>query len=360
MQTQNVRRIALAPVFVAGLIFGPARAFGTALPALPPGDGGLLLMHWNNIGIGTAPLCITWIGATNCVGSTSSIGVISISPLFELLSPAGTIKDIGAAVPLIDFVTVMGGRLVSGALVYFDLVSVPTNGSVTAGNCGSNLPLNTCTPALSPFTYSEDITGNQVTISSAALMNGYTGTSASGSTPYMARFSTNLSGTIIGSGACNGLVVNITNVLSCEAAGGKVGGAWSGVAAPQPPPAAVVPFSSMTASLQFFPLFGFLQLRANFTLGSPAAVFDPVNQPVTLQIGSFSVTIPPGSFQPADSQSWYFIGTINGVQLWVTISSLGNQQYSLSATASPVTGLTSPATVKITVGLNSGSIQVAF
>jgi hypothetical protein len=234
------RIVTLPAVLFAGMAFGPGSAFGTALPIV--GDGGILTISdaaGVPFGITSAPVfCINWGGDPTCAGATHTMTVSGASVLFSFPT-TGTVQDVSTTVPAIDFVDVTGGATVGGATIHFDLTSIPTNGPVNVGNCSSNAPMNTCTPASSPFTYLEDITGRQVTISFATLMNAYTGTSASGVTPYMARYSTNLSGTINGAGACSGVVVNITNILSCEAAGGTLVATWSATAAPATAPSVI-------------------------------------------------------------------------------------------------------------------------
>jgi YVTN family beta-propeller protein len=55
-------------------------------------------------------------------------------------------------------------------------------------------------------------------------------------------------------------------------------------------------------------------LHSSFTLSSTASI-DPVTEPVTLQIGTFITTIPPGSFTKQLEGSFTFAGVIGGVTL---------------------------------------------
>ena len=58
-------------------------------------------------------------------------------------------------------------------------------------------------------------------------------------------------------------------------------------------------------------------LKSSFTLGSTSNGINPLAQPVSFQIGTLAVTIPPGSFTGTVTSSafgpFFFTGTINGV-----------------------------------------------
>jgi hypothetical protein len=160
------------------------------------------------------------------------MGVSGGSSIFS--SPStGTIKD--SPYPATVFMTVTGAGPEAGNTIIFDLTQLVTNTGATVGNCASNAALNSCTPASSPFTFSMDITGTQLTIQFTALLNAYTGTSATGTTAYRAVFSTTQSGNVFGAGPCAGVPANITSLLACEAAGRTVRPTWSATAAPAPP-----------------------------------------------------------------------------------------------------------------------------
>jgi hypothetical protein len=109
-----------------------------------------------------------------------------------------------------------------------------------------------------------------------------------------------------------------------------------------------VPKLELTAS-------GF-QLNGSFTLGQNSNGINPVTETVTLQIGTFSVTIPPCSFQNPHG-TFAFQGTINGVSLQVQIVPLANDNFTFKAQGSGVdlTGLTNPVTVVLAIGINSGT-----
>jgi Beta-propeller repeat len=124
----------------------------------------------------------------------------------------------------------------------------------------------------------------------------------------------------------------------------------------------VVLFSSFSAKLGIFagPPASFA-LNSTFTLGSGGTI-NPLTDPITLQVGTYSVTIPPGSFSQLQNGSkaggYVFSGTINGVALGVQIVPLGGLTYQFKATGQPVnfTCSANPVTVAITIGNNAGSI----
>jgi hypothetical protein len=94
-----------------------------------------------------------------------------------------------------------------------------------------------------------------------------------------------------------------------------------------------------------------------FTLGAISNGINPLTQNLALQIGTFSVTIPPGSFNQIALRIFVFHGFINGVDLSVQIVALGNNIFALAAESKGVnlTGLTNPVTVVLTIGNDTGS-----
>jgi hypothetical protein len=117
----------------------------------------------------------------------------------------------------------------------------------------------------------------------------------------------------------------------------------------------LVPFASSSAKLEISAR-GF-DLNESFTLGANTNGINPVTEKVTLQIGSFSVTIPAGSFKQIPHGKFAFEGVINGVSLEVQIVPLGNNIFTFKAEGRGVdlTGLTNPVTVVLTIGIDSGS-----
>jgi hypothetical protein len=101
------------------------------------------------------------------------------------------------------------------------------------------------------------------------------------------------------------------------------------------------------------------QLFSNFTLGQGSNGINPPAEPVTLQVGTFTTTIPPGSFKAVGS-SFYFAGMINGVQLEVRIAPTEPKQYAFASAAlnASLSGTVNPVPVTLTIGNNTGSVSV--
>jgi 6-phosphogluconolactonase (cycloisomerase 2 family) len=118
------------------------------------------------------------------------------------------------------------------------------------------------------------------------------------------------------------------------------------------------PFASSSAKLEISarPPSSF-DLNESFTLGKNSNGINPVTENVTLKIGSFSVTIPAGSFTKNPNGRFAFQGAINGVSLQVQIVPLGNNSFTFKAegAGANLTGLTNPVTVVLTIGNDSGS-----
>jgi hypothetical protein len=124
------------------------------------------------------------------------------------------------------------------------------------------------------------------------------------------------------------------------------------------------PFASFTAELGIFTQkpYGYA-LIAEFTPGASSTGLNPATEAVTLQIASYMVTIPAGSFKQVGMgtrASYSYEGTINGVTTGVVITPLGGHRYGFAAAGSPVnlTGSTNPVTVMLTIGNNGGTTAV--
>ncbi len=100
-----------------------------------------------------------------------------------------------------------------------------------------------------------------------------------------------------------------------------------------------------------------------FTPGPSSTGIHPASEAVTLQIGSYTVTIPAGSFHKVGSGAnapYAYEGTINGVKTGAVITPLSGGRYDFAAAGSPVnlTGAANPVTVTLTIGNDSGTAQV--
>jgi probable HAF family extracellular repeat protein len=126
-------------------------------------------------------------------------------------------------------------------------------------------------------------------------------------------------------------------------------------------PPAMASFSAFSAKLNIYftpNQYGFAFL-SNFTLGSTSNGINPVTETVILQIGTFTITIPPGSFQEPSPGDWTFVGVINGVTLEAVIRLTAPNQYIFGVTAQKVNliGTQTPVTVTLTIGDDSGTTQ---
>jgi hypothetical protein len=101
-------------------------------------------------------------------------------------------------------------------------------------------------------------------------------------------------------------------------------------------------------------------LKESFTLGANSNGINPLTEKVTLQIGTFSVLIPAGSFNQGFFEGFFFDGVINGVSLRVQILPLGNNIFRFKTVGKDLdlTGHTTPVTVVLTIGINSGTTTV--
>ncbi|HEV7911556.1 MAG TPA: YncE family protein [Methylocella sp.] len=100
-------------------------------------------------------------------------------------------------------------------------------------------------------------------------------------------------------------------------------------------------------------------LHSSFTLSSTAPGLHPHRDPVTLQVGTFSITIPPDSFREQPNGSFSFAGVIGGVSLKAQIYHTGTLQYAFhaKATGASLTGTKNVVYVTI-IGGDSGATSV--
>jgi len=121
------------------------------------------------------------------------------------------------------------------------------------------------------------------------------------------------------------------------------------------------PFSSFLVKLEVEGS-GF-NLNGTFTpaAGASSTGIDPVTQPVTLQVGSFSITIPKGSFRRTPRGKFVYEGVFNGVNLEIQMAAVGINEgglsYAFHVEARPVslTGVPGTVTVQLQIGNNTGT-----
>lgn len=101
-------------------------------------------------------------------------------------------------------------------------------------------------------------------------------------------------------------------------------------------------FASFTVKLDLQPSTGSFNLNASFTLGSCSDGINPLNHNVTLQIGSYSATVPAGLFIP-NKQEYSFQGTIAGVRLQIKITPQEDGSYTFQAQSTGANLTASPS-----------------
>jgi YVTN family beta-propeller protein len=133
---------------------------------------------------------------------------------------------------------------------------------------------------------------------------------------------------------------------------------------PPPPGVPFLGFSATTLGISFgaAPNEDSFNLHALVTLSSTSIKgINPLTQPVTLQVGTFTTTIPSGSFTKLGDGSFTFTGVINGVSLEVQIKQAVTLRYffNAGATGASLTGTKNPGVyVTLTIGPDSGAASV--
>ena len=102
------------------------------------------------------------------------------------------------------------------------------------------------------------------------------------------------------------------------------------------------------------------EIQGGFMLGAGTNGINPLTEAVVLQLGTFSVTIPSGSFKSARGGSYKFEGTIGGVALEIYIAPAGTNRYTFAAEASGANliGTVNPVSVALTIGDDAGTTTV--
>jgi len=102
------------------------------------------------------------------------------------------------------------------------------------------------------------------------------------------------------------------------------------------------------------------EIQGGFTLGTGSNGIHPLTEGVVLQLGTFSVTIPSGSFKSARGGSYKFEGTIDGLAVEIYIAPVGTNRYTFTAEGSgaSLTGTVNPVSVALTIGDDNGTTTV--
>ena len=99
------------------------------------------------------------------------------------------------------------------------------------------------------------------------------------------------------------------------------------------------------------------EVQGGFTLGAGTNGIHPLTEAVVLQLGSFSVTIPSGSFKRTRGGSYRFEGTIGGVALEIHIAAAGTNRYTFAAEGrgANLSDTVSPVPIALTIGDDAGT-----
>jgi hypothetical protein len=118
-----------------------------------------------------------------------------------------------------------------------------------------------------------------------------------------------------------------------------------------------IPFSHFGGSLRIDPDTGVFFLNGGFTLG-PGSSIDPTTEEVTFSVGSYSVTLPAGSFFKVKT-GYVFQKKVNHIFLCLYIKNTSTPgKYALLANSGSgaLTGTTSsPLPVALTIGDDAGT-----
>jgi len=122
-----------------------------------------------------------------------------------------------------------------------------------------------------------------------------------------------------------------------------------------------VPFSAFAPRLTVLtgPPRGF-HLRGTFTLGTGSNGIAPLTEDVKLRVGTFSITIPAGSFTQDGGGQFKFEEVIAGVTLEVEIEDLGGRsfEFKVEGEGANLTGTVNPVTVGLTIGNDCGTAVI--
>jgi YVTN family beta-propeller protein len=131
------------------------------------------------------------------------------------------------------------------------------------------------------------------------------------------------------------------------------------------PPPQGVPFLSFNARLDIN--LGRKPTRDTFDLGSSFILSGTANheihldhEPVKLQVGPFSASIPAGSFRRHEDRSYTFEGVIEGVRLEAKVELTGSLRYTFHAEArgANLSGIKNPVQLSLGIGNDAGLTSV--
>lgn len=121
---------------------------------------------------------------------------------------------------------------------------------------------------------------------------------------------------------------------------------------------AVTPFASLSVEAEI--ATERFELQGHFSLGAASNGINPLSEAVSLQLDSYSVTIPPGSFRRTARGGYEFEGKIADVRLRFFLKAHSPSRYRLEVEGAGegIPQLTSPLSVVLTIGDDSGTTTV--
>src|SRR3989449_1845312 len=98
------------------------------------------------------------------------------------------------------------------------------------------------------------------------------------------------------------------------------------------------------------------EVKGTFTLGAGSDGIHPDTEVVTLEVGTFSATIPAGSFRRHGHGTFKFEGLAGGARLEVKIQARGGKRFEFKAEGKGAqVGTANPVTVRLAIGDDAGS-----
>lgn len=117
------------------------------------------------------------------------------------------------------------------------------------------------------------------------------------------------------------------------------------------------PFERFSARASLEPNEGEFDIKGRFMLGAGSNGIDPANEGVTLQVGTFSATIPAGAFRLDKHGRFRFEGLVNGAALQISIRRLDENEFRFSAQGRGVSVARTkdPVILRLIVGNDGGT-----
>ncbi len=102
------------------------------------------------------------------------------------------------------------------------------------------------------------------------------------------------------------------------------------------------------------------EVEGSLTLGAGSDGIDLLNESVTLKVGTFSTTIPAGSFELDDDGTFEFEGVIGGVELEVEITPISGSSFDFESEGegANLTGTINPVEIILIIGDDTGTASV--